>query len=436
MGERLAVAKAARDKMKRVAEGVYQRNGSYLVAVWDPGKGAKGGKEWHGPNCGPACRHAEIVDLSSAKSAKRQLEETKRHRRGRGTESVGDWAARWLTVFPRIKESTNLHNAERVRAFVKDFGTLPLNALDREQLRVWVIGAPDGVDGKLAAAAKSWSGSTVAPDGRVRVASHLGSAKEVRAMLNDAAKVNLLESNPIADLRIARGRGRSDIEVLTIAELETLCDIATRQHGGFGEYFAAMIRLAAWTGMRPGELYMTALAHGTQVGAEKVNVIDRANRVIDIQWAWSSKTSRVERPKYESMRKIILLPEAERALGGVSWPATGPIFRTQRGGHFTSRNHHYYWNPVRNAFAESLPASHWLRQRLAEQGQRGDLDFYELRHFFGTRLAQPPGDIRPATPYEIAQQMGHKDGGQLAMERYLHVDADRTRDTLLDAWTA
>lgn len=420
--------------MKRVAEGVYQRNGSYLVAIWDPGRGAAGGKEWHGANCGPVCRHDEIVDQPSAKRAKRQLEESKRHRRGRGTETVAEWADRWLTVFPRLRESTNVHNAERIRAFVADFGKQPLNALDREHLRVWVIGAPDGVTGKLAAVAKGWSGSTTTPDGRVRVAAHLGSAKEVRAMLNDAVKVDLLDVNPIADLRIGRSRGRSDIEVLTIAELEKLCDIAERQHGEFGPFFAAMIRLAAWTGMRPGEMYMTAFAANAVF--PKVNVIDRARRLIDVQWAWSSKTSRIERPKYDSVRKIILLPEAERALAGLAWEQSGPIFRTQRDRHFTSRNHHYYWNPVRNAFAETLPASHWLRQRLAEHGSKGDLDFYELRHFFGTRLAQPPGDIRPASPYEIAQQMGHKDGGQLAMARYLHVDAERARDTLLDAWTA
>jgi integrase len=429
------VAKAKSDgKMERVAEGVYKRNGSYLVAVWDPGRGAGGGKEWHSPKCGLACRHDEIVDLPSAKRVKRQLEEGKRQRRGRGTETVAGWADRWLTVFPRLKESTNIHNEERIRTFVKDFGDLPLSALDREHLRLWVLGAEDGVDGRLAGAAKGWSGSTVLPDGRVKVKSHIGSAKEVRAMLNDAKKVNLIEANPIDDLRIARGRGRSDIEVLTIAELDKLCEIAERQHGEFGPFFSAMIRFAAWSGMRPGELYMLAFAANDEY--PRVNVIDRSARVIHCDWAWNSKTSRIERPKYESIRKIILLPEAERALAGMSWPPSGPILRTQRGGHFTSRNHHYYWNPVRNAFAETLPASHWLRQRLDEKGQAGDLDFYELRHFFGTRLAQPPGDIRPATPYEIAQQMGHKDGGQLAMTRYLHINASDARDALLDAWTA
>ena len=112
--------KAKRDgKMERVAEGVYRRNGSYLVPIWDPARNSgKGGKEWHGPKCGLACRHDEIVDIQSAKRAKRQLEETKRQRRGRGTEVVRDWADRWLTVFPRMKESTNVHNTERVRAFV------------------------------------------------------------------------------------------------------------------------------------------------------------------------------------------------------------------------------------------------------------------------------------------------------------------------------
>lgn len=431
-GRRVAKVAKRDGKMERVAEGVYRRNGGYMVAIWDPERGAKGGKEWHSAKCGIGCQHDPIVDRDSAKRAKRQLEEVKRRRGGRGTDTVAEWAARWLTVFPRAKDASNIHNAERVKAFASDFAKVPLNALDREQLRLWVIGAPEGVDGPLAGAARSWSGSTVLPDGRVRVRAH-ASAKEVRAMLNDAKRLRLMEVNPLDELRIARPRGRSDIEVLTIKELDTLCEIAEAQHGEFGPFFAGMIRLAAWTGMRPGELYMTAFAATDEY--PRVNVIDRAGRVVHVDWAWNSKTARVERPKYDSQRKIILLPEAERALAGVSWPLAGPILRTQRGKHFTSRNHHYYWNPVRNAFAATLPVSHWLRQRLAEQGQAGDLDFYELRHFFGTRLAQPPVGIRPASPYEIAQQMGHKDGGKLAMERYLHINAGDARDALLQAWS-
>jgi hypothetical protein len=76
---------------------------------------------------------------------------------------------------------------------------------------------------------------------------------------------------------------------------------------------------------------------------------------------------------------------------------------------------------VRRAFARKLPEDHWLSHRIREQGQqKGQLDFYELRPFFGTAFAHPPAGVRPASPYEIAQQMGHKDGGALATRVYIH----------------
>ena len=59
--------------------------------------------------------------------------------------------------------------------------------------------------------------------------------------------------------------------------------------------------------------------------------------------------------------------------------------------------HHRYWP--------------WLR-KLAN---RPELDFYELRHCSATMLLE-----RDATPWDVAQQLGHTDGGQLVVELYGH----------------
>ena len=47
---------------------------------------------------------------------------------------------------------------------------------------------------------------------------------------------------------------------------------------------------------------------------------------------------------------------------------------------------------------------------------RPDLTPHCLRHYYGTLLAR-----MDVTPYEIASMMGHKDGGKLALDRYIHV---------------
>ena len=45
-----------------------------------------------------------------------------------------------------------------------------------------------------------------------------------------------------------------------------------------------------------------------------------------------------------------------------------------------------------------------------------------LRHYYGTLLAR-----MGLQPYEIASMMGHKDGGKLAMDRYIHVTEQDAR---------
>jgi integrase len=197
-----------------------------------------------------------------------------------------------------------------------------------------------------------------------------------------------------------------------------------------------MIEVAAWTGLRPGELFLLARRPSpSDDEASRVNWVDFRTGEIVVDWQLNSKTRRRGIPKWDSRRRVALLPAAERAL--MSLPDDGtaePIFRTQRGKVFTQRTQFYYWDAIRTAFTAQLPAGHWLRQRIQRDPENGNLDFYELRHFFGTKLAQPPGEIRAATPYEIAQQMGHKDGGQLAYARYVHLNVDVAIKSLRSAW--
>lgn len=395
MGKRSGSAKQV-----RVAEGIYRRGLGYAVAVYDP---VTKKKRWHGPQCGAGCRHDRIADLGSARKAKRQLEEAKRVRAGRVDETVAGWAGRWLDLFPRRSPSTMRHNEERVRSFVREFGDRPLRGLREDEVWAWAKTAPSCV-------------------------------KEVRAMLNDAIKLRLLDENPLAHFSTPERRGRRDIQILSLDELDVLLECARVSWPGFADELAAMIEAAAWTGLRPGELFMCATS--ACEAWPRVNVVNFAAGRIDMDWQYNAKAGEVTRPKWDSMRRVVLLPRARAAFESVATGEPGPMFRTQRGKPYTGRTHHYYWDPIRRLFATKLPGSHWLNVRTREQGAKGSLDFYELRHFFGTALAQPPAGIRPASPYEIAQQMGHKDGGALAMRVYIHADADRVVADLGEAWAA
>lgn len=388
------------NRMVQVSTGVYRRDTRagprFIVRVWNPSKGQAGGWDWESLPDG--------ATKTQAVKRRRELQVQKDNgRRRRGDVTVAEWAGRyedgewvpgrWLELMPRKAESTNIHNDARVRPFAKAFASRALGAVSEEEAAGFAL-------------------------------EHPSSLKEVHAMYNDACSKRLVDRNPFAGIRSRSQEGRRNIVVLTDGELEQLCAIARAVHQGYGERFAAMIQTAAWTGLRPGELFLLALEPHDQL-----NFADLRAGTIHVDWQLGGKTGKVGRPKKESMREVVLLPGAEDALRSIGeWEPGEPVFRTKGGRRFNQRTFFYYWHPVRSAFVSALPPGHHLRTR-------GDnLDFYELRHFFGTKLAHPPAGVKPASPYEIAAMMGHADGGQLAMERYVHVRSQEAQRSVRDAW--
>lgn len=410
----VVAAKGDGPKMERVAEGIYRRNGVYIVPIWNPKKGSAGGKDWHTLGSCACGRMHEGSTLSDARALKRALEAEKQNgKHAAAGKTVDEWAGhyevdagerrwvkgQWLELVPRLAESTNLNHDERVRPFARDFAGRRLTSITEEEAAGWAL-------------------------------EHPGSFKEVRAMMNDAARLKMIPANPFAGIQMARGDGRRNITVLTGAELETLCGLALAIHGSYGEMYAAMIRTAAWTGLRPGELFLLS-----REPHDKMNHVDLRAGVVHVDWQTSQKTGKVTRPKNGTPREVVLLPAASDAVRSVkSWEAGKPLFVTKRGTPFTQVKNFYYWDPVRKAFVVSLPPGHHLRQREGPGGEVGNLDFYELRHFFGTKLAHPPAGVTPASPYEIAAMMGHVDGGQLAMERYVHVRSEDAQRSIRASW--
>lgn len=238
------------------------------------------------------------------------------------------------------------------------------------------------------------------PSARVWALEHKGNLPAVRAMFGDAVRDGLIDANPFANLRLPGSRGRKDIIALTEAELTALADLALDPRMELGEYgveYRAQVLFAGYVGLRPGELF--ALRLDDVAGA--LCTIERS----------LSKTGEVGRTKTGRSRTVTIPPPAQLALRAVPTHPSGLLFTSPRDRMWTQSTHHRYWA---------------LLRKLAN---RPGLDFYELRHAAATMLLE-----RGVTPWDVAQQLGHTDGGQLVMERYGHPAEESARARVLAAW--
>lgn len=347
-------------------------------------------------------------------------------------ETCESFALRWPRDYTDGRGVSTLeHNAERVKAFIRDFGDRPLRSVDDLEARAWIQGGI--VPQQIRQTARGWHKARVLPDGDVEVPEHRSWLTVIRAMFNDAQRTRLVERNPFSNLRLAQPKGRQGeaITVLTEAELALLVQTTHEVMGGYGAHFGALEEVAAWTGLRPGELWALEIDKHLDFTAGEI----RVETQID-------KRGRRRPPKWGSARTVFMLPPAAAALRRAMLdPATGeprphgPVFITKRdASRLTGRSLGYYWDQVRTAFWAKLPPD---RQSKLSEKQGGpeigkiavDFDFYELRHFFGTQLA-----AMHVSPPEIAHQMGHRDGGELAMRRYIHPRRDDVKRSMLDRY--
>jgi integrase len=367
---------------KTSVPGIYRRNGSYVVRVYNAGKGRNGGRDDY-----PASSFEEAKEI---KRGKEQI----RKRTGSGViytvrEWMGDPKAgvdgRWFELFPRPRESTALHNRERVKAFVAEHGDLLLSKVTPEQALEFSQGFP----------------------ARVVV---------VRAAFNDAVKARQIEENPFAAVDVRRSEGRRNITVLTDEEIRKLIATAGLVHGDFGrEVFGPMIAVAAGTGVRPGESF-AILRDDLDLEAGSLHV-----------WRqWNGRLRRFASVKGTRLDRTVEMHDlAWGTLRGMELPERGVIWRTVREAQFTQRSLTYYWPPVRAAFVATLPESHHLQRRAREEIPGGPLDFYELRHKFGTELAKAG-----CSEYEIMDQMGHSDAK--TVRTYVHLANSDVRLSVRD----
>jgi integrase len=218
---------------------------------------------------------------------------------------------------------------------------------------------------------------------------------------NHAQRDGIIPTNPFTNLGLKQSRGRKDLTVLSPEELEHLgaCAVATLGRE-YGPSFRAMILFAAYTGMRPGEVFAL---QWDDVRGDEVHV----RRNLD-------RTGNLKLPKNGQARRIVLPPPAKAALTDVVRLEGQPwVFLTVRGKQFNNGNLAWVWGKVR-----------------AAAGRPG-MDFYELRHFCATYLLE-----RGLGAADVAVQLGHTDNGRLVMSTYGHPSEDAARRRILRAWEA
>lgn len=412
--------------------------GKFVASMYDPrvkGKTKHIGTFTAPPQPNPQYRTRRLAE-KAAKDAKDAAEKQRDLQLKGGTheETVEAFASRWVRDYPRPQETTNRHNHERVQALVKDFGHRPLSSITPQEARAWIFGGIVPKD--LRAVAAKWDGAVTRPGGDIEVKPRKGHHLAVRAMFNDAIRTGYPVwqggPNPFGSLQVPEAEGRRGhaITVLEESELALLVQTCHDVLGDYGIHFGALVETLAWTGMRPGEAWALQIQQ-----SPTYNYVDWERGELNIRWQIDRYGKR-RHPKWDRKgvgRVVYLLPPAQDAIRrAIEDRPNGEAFYTTRGQPMSNGTAGYYWSKVRPVFWAKLPDTR--RSSLSEK-QGGpepgkiavDFDIYEMRHFFGTQLAE----IGMGAP-EIAKQLGHVDGGKLAMERYIHPRSESVKRSMLD----
>jgi integrase len=287
----------------------------------------------------------------------------------RGGLTIAEWATRWTTdpLFARPKRSTDLHNAERIKEFVKRYGDVPLIAM--------ATGCGDAIVAEWLAGGQR--NSTIGA---------------LRVLFNDAMSAKagrLLTRNPFAGLGIAKTKGNEDETPPNIEQMETLLQHARDLTP---PSFAAYLEFGCVSGIRPGE-----------IDALPWDNIRWDAHEIDVLVQWSVKLREFDTPKYGPYTVALTARASEVLLNMKREQTDSPfVFTTIRGTHYTPSSRTHHWNRVR-----------------AAAGLGNTTLYMATRHHFGWYALNVLG-LESAV---IAEQFGHKDGGKLVEQLYGHPDS-------------
>jgi integrase len=198
-------------------------------------------------------------------------------------------------------------------------------------------------------------------------------------ILGRAVKLGWIETNPYADAEKVKYVPSGDFNVLSVIELEAVANAAC------SITFAALFRVAGYTGLRLGELR-----------ALRWRDIDFVNASIHVRRNLPIHATQEKTPKGKRVRSLPLFDQAARALDGLSRHGylTRPedlVFVGATGGHLD-------YEATRRDFYATLDDAGLGHLREKQE----PFTFHDLRHSYGTLAVQ----IYPVTDVQVF--MGHE----------------------------
>lgn len=291
-------------------------------------------------------------------------------------ETCRSWGDRWLAEFPRPGVETRRQYERAVRVFQDHFDARPIRSVDRLEARSWALKQAKGT---------------------VRV---------VTTMFNEALAYGIVERNVFAGLRIHEQDRVEKVDVPTVEQYEAhvrACQVL----GGYGPEFRLMLEVAAWTGIRQGEMF--ALRWGDVDESGLLHVRQSRKRGGSIGMPKNGRERTVVCPGW-IVEKLRQHPPRAGSEFVFHSPEARPLLRGTFG---------WSWEKVKAAANVDGRSVTELR---AERGQK-PVRWHDWRHFCASQAMD-----RGLSPADIAAQLGHLDNGILVAKRYGHPDEELARD--------
>lgn len=288
----------------------------------------------------------------------------------RATGTLREYSEGWLEGRDLTPRTRMLYRGILDSAILPDLGATPLERLFPMSVRAWF----DSLD-------------KTKPTARAHAYSLL------RAILATAVADDLISNNPCRVRGGGSNKTQHQTRTATLSELDIIVETVPPR-------YKAMVLMAAWCGLRFGEL--------TELRRDDVDVDDARVHVRRGVTRGNASEIWIGAPKSEAGKRSVTMPSnVVTALRTHLLEHTGPepdalLFPGRNGAHMVP----------------STLQRVWQRARLA--AGRPDLHFHDLRHT-GATLAAATG----ATLADLMARMGHSTAA--AALRYQHAAADRDR---------
>jgi len=288
----------------------------------------------------------------------------------RAAESFGDYATRWLSTRTDLKQSTAvLYQGLLRRHLLPTLGEMCLKDITPTIIRIW----------------QTHLARTTGPTARAQ------SYRLVRTILNDAIRDEAIVANPCT----IRGGGTTHHRERTPATIDEVAGIANavlpRYH--------FLIHLAAWSGLRRGELFDLRRGSFEFQGDRVLVTITSAAVAINNKYVVGTTKSTASRRTIH-LPSHLVEPLKKHLAEFVDEDDDALVFTTRHGTRVASSN-----------LSQML-------HRAARHVGRDDLRFHDLRHTGATITAQAG-----ATAKELMNRLGHS--SPRAALIYQHAAEDR-----------